>query len=225
MNILAIVQSASLFLDLERPQVVFSSTDRVWQEMASTINMAAQQILDDYDWSDLIRTATITGDGVQSAFPLPTDYSRMVKDASLIGQQVRFHPSQQVQNFNHWLELEAYPIPQWQQRWMIFGGNVNVFPAVSNTNTLRYGYITTQIVNGSDPTTFTADTDTFVLDDEMLRLGIIWNWKQAKGFDFAADLAKYEERKESVRFSDPSPQNIVIGGSRRGGYGLFGGFR
>jgi len=225
MNILAIVQSAALNLDLERPTTVFSSTDRTWQEMQDTVNTAALQILDDYDWSKLIKTATITGDGVATAFPLPSDYSRMVKDASLIGPGWLFYPTQQLQDFNIWLEMMNYPIATWQQHWMVFGGNLNVMPILPVNTPLSYGYISQNIVVGADPTTFTADTDTFVLDDEMLRLCIIWNWKKSKGYDFSAEIAQYQQRLEMQRFRDVgSRQNIVIGG-RRGRYtmpGVFG---
>lgn len=225
MNILQIVQSASLSIDVERPSALYANTDRTSLELTDTVNTAMLQILDDYDWSKLIRTATITGDGVAAAFPLPSDYSRMVKDASLIGPGWLFYPTQQVQDFNLWLEMLQYPIATWQQQWMAFGGNLNVMPILPAGTPLSYGYISQNVVNGADPTTFTADTDTFVLDDEMLRLCIIWNWKEAKGFDFSADLAKYQQRLEMQRFRDVgSRQNIVIGG-RRGRYtmpGVFG---
>lgn len=225
MNILAIVQSASLSLDLERPQTVFSSTDRTWQEMADTVNTASRQILDDYDWQRLIKTATLLGDGVVTTFALPDDYSRMVKDASLVGQFWRFWPAQQVQSFNQWLELQNYPITEWQQAWMVYGGNLHVMPALPLNESLTYGYISTSVVVGTDPSTFTADSDTYVLDDELLRLSIIWNWKESKGFDFSADLAKYQERMEKQRFRDVgSRQTIVSGGWRARGYGRFGGF-
>lgn len=225
MNILAIVQSASLSLDLERPQTVFASTDRTWQEMADTVNTASRQILDDYDWQKLIKTAVLAGTGVATSFPLPDDYSRMVKDASLVGTFWRFYPAQQVQDFNQWLMLQNYPIAEWQQAWMVYGGNMNVMPALPLNEILSYGYISTNVVVGSDPTTFTADSDTYFLDDELLRLSIIWNWKESKGFDFSADLAKYQERMEKQRFRDVgSRQNIVTGGWRARAYGWPGGF-
>lgn len=222
MNILQIVQSASLLIDVERPQALFASTDRTSLELVNTVNTAALQILDDYDWQRLIRTATIAGDGIATAFPLPSDYSRMVKDASLVGPNWRFYPAQQMQDFNHWLELIDYPVATWQQRWMVFGGNLNIMPVLPAAMPLSYGYISTSIVDGADPSAFTADTDNFVLDDELLRLAIIWNWKDAKGFDFSADLAKYQERLEKQRFRDVGSRQTIIGGGSRGRFTMPG---
>lgn len=215
MTILDIIRSASLSIDVERPQAVFADTGRTMLELADTANTAALQILDDYDWQRLIRTATITGTGAITAFPLPADYSRMVKDASLVGPNWTFYPAQQMQDFNHWLELLNYDIETWQQRWMVFGGNLNIMPVLPASETLTYGYISNSIVTGSDPTTFTADTDGFVLDDELLRLGIIWNWKKSKGFDFAAELAQYQERLEKLRFRDVGSRQTIISGRNR----------
>jgi hypothetical protein len=224
MNILQIVQAATLSIDVDRPQVLFTSTDRTALELIDTANTSALQILDDYDWQRLIRTATLTGDGVETSFALPDDYSRMVKDANLIGPNWRFFPAQQMQDFNLWLELIDYPVATWQQRWMVFGGNMNVMPIMPLGEPLNYGYISTSIVVGTDPTTFTADTDTFVLDDELLRLGIVWNWKKSKGYDFSAELAQYQQRLEMQRFRDVGARQTLILGGRRGRYTMPGAF-
>lgn len=224
MNILQIVQAATLSIDVDRPQVLFTSTDRTALELIDTVNTAALQILDEYDWQRLIRTATITGDGVLTAFPLPDDYSRMVKDASLVGPNWRFYPAQQMQDFNHWLELMDYPVATWEQRWMVFGGNLNIMPIMPLNTPLSYGYISTSIVGGPDLSTFTTDDDTFVLDDELLRLGIIWNWKKSKGYDFSAELAQYQQRMEMQRFRDVGSRQTLITGGRRGRYTIPGAF-
>jgi hypothetical protein len=224
MNIIQIVQSATLSIDVERPQTLYSNTDRTSLELTNTVNTAALQILDDYDWQRLIRPATIVGDGIQTAFPLPSDYSRMVRDASLIGPNWRFYPAQQLQDYNRWLELMNYPVATWEQRWMVFGGNLNIMPIMPLDTPLSYGYISTSIVIGADPTTFTADTDQFVLDDELLRLGIIWNWKSAKGYDFSSELAQYQQRLEMQRFRDVGSRQTIIGGGRRGRYTMPGAF-
>lgn len=217
MAVLQIAQRACLLIDLERPSSLYASTDRTMQELGDTINVAATQILDDYDWQALIRTASVVGDGVVSAFDLPSDYSRMVKDANLWGQSIQWVPSQQMQDYNHWLELETYSdLETWNQRWMIFGNQLHVRPVVPSLELLRYGYITKNIVNGADQTQFTADTDEFVLDDELLRLSIVWNWKKSKGFDFQADLAQYAERLEKLRFRDVGARQTIITGR---GYG------
>lgn len=212
MQILPLVRSACLYIDLEPPSALYAATDRTAMELGDVVNTAAKQILDDYDWQRLIKTATITGDGTATAFDLPDDYSRMVRDAGLWGPEGYWDPSQQVVDFNQWLELSTYSIETWQNRWAVFGGQLNIMPAVATGEVMNYGYISKNIVDGSDPTAFVQDTDSFVLDDELLKLSIIWNWKAAKGFDFQVDMAKYAERLEKLRFRDKGAKQTIISG-------------
>lgn len=212
MAVLDVIKQACLAVDLEQPSVVFSSTDRTWQEVAQMANVCARQILEEYDWRRLTKTYTITGNGLLTAFPFPADYDRMVKDANLWGSDYTLYPAQQVQDFNLWLELQSYAIETWQPRWAVFGGNVNVMPAIADQATLTYGYISNAIVNGSDATQFTADTDTFVLDERLLRLSFIWNWKKAKGFDFQAEAAEYEVAMNNARFKDVGARQTIYSG-------------
>lgn len=216
MTVLDIVKQAVLVLDLDQPSVLFSSTDRTWLEMAQMVNTCVKQILEEYDWQRLIKTATITGDGVSLSFPLPADYDRMVKDANLWTPTYTYYPSQQVQDFNLWLQMQSWAIETWQPRWMLYGGNLNVMPVLPTGDTLAYGYISNALVSGADTSKFTADTDNFVLDDELLRLSIIWNWKKAKGYDFQAEAAEYAEAINRARFKDVGARQTIISGRGSG---------
>lgn len=215
MAILDVVQSIAFDVGLEVPSVIYSSTDRTWQKMGVMVNTCARQILEEYDWQRLIKTHTITGDGMASAFSMPTDYDRMVKDANLWGSSYTFYPAQQIQDFNYWLELLSYDVETWQPRWAVFGGNINVLPAIEAAETLSFGYISNGIVTGTDTTKFTADTDTFVLDERLLRLSLIWNWKKSEGRDFQPEAQEYAEAMSRAKFKDPGARQTLISGRGR----------
>lgn len=212
MSVLSVVQEASvLSLGLEKPSVLFTNTSRTWVEMCALVNECARQILEDYDWAALKKVATVTGDGTLTAFPLPSDYDRMVKDANLQGDGFSYYPSQQVTDFNQWVEMLSWSIDSWEQRWSVFGGNLNILPALPTTEPLTYGYISRNIVNNSQPE-FVADTDTFTLDERLLKLSIIWNWKANKGMDYAGDLQKYEDAMAKARFKDNGSRQTIYSG-------------
>lgn len=224
MTVLSVIKDVALLVDLEQPSVVYSSTDRTWLEMGAMANTCARQILEEYDWQRLIKTATLTGDGALTAFSLPADYDRMVRDANLWGPTWTFYPSQQVGDFNQWLQLQSYAIETWEPRWAVFGGNLNIMPVMANGETLNYGYISNAIVNGADSTQFTADTDTFVLDERLLKLSMIWNWKKAKGFDFQAEAAEYSEAIGRARFKDKGAHQTIYSGRSTRYWPNVGGF-
>jgi len=214
--IIDIVKSIAFDVGLEVPSVLYSSTERTWQKMGVMVNTCARQILEEYDWQRLIKTATVAGDGVLSAFPLPDDYDRMVSDANLWGSSYTWYPSQQVPDFNSWLALNSYDADTWEPRWGLFGGKLNVLPALAAGENLNYGYISNAIVVGATPSEFTADTDTFVLDDRLLRLSLIWNWKKSEGRDFQPEAQEYVEAMSRAKFKDPGARQTIRSG--RAGY-------
>lgn len=214
MSVLSVARDAALSLGLEQPSVLFTNTTRTWVEMISVINESARQILEDYDWQRLKKVATVTGNGVDLSFPLPSNYDRMVADANLWGPTYTYYPSQQVQDFNLWLEMQSWSMETWQQHWSVFGGDLNIMPILPLGETLTYGYISNDIVNGSQ-SEFTADTDTFTLDERLLKLSVIWNWKANKGQDYAGDLQKYEEAMNRAKFKDPGARQTIYSGRGR----------
>lgn len=232
MTVLSVVQGASLSLGLEYPSVLFSATTRTAMELQETANECALQILQAYDWSILKRIATFTGDGIASAFALPADYDRMVKDANIWGPSMTFYPSQQVSDFNQWVQLLSDNVETWQPRWAVFGSSVgsapnrvdlNMLPPPALAEVYSFGYISNGIAYtfgdvGPDATLlrrFTSDDQVFRLSERLLKQSIIWNWKKAKGQDYAADLAEYEETMSDLTFKDTGARQTIISGRGR----------
>lgn len=213
MTVLSTIQSVAAVVDIEIPSVVYSSTDRTMIEMGVMANTCARQILEEYDWQRLKKIATITGDGTATTFSLPADYDRMVKDANLVGPSFTFHAHSQITDANQWLELQSYEIPSWEPRWSLFGGSLNVLPALGSTLILQYFYISNWIVNGTQAE-FTADTDTFVLDERLLRLCMIWNWKAQKGQEYSNELQDYQEAMSRATFKDPGTRQAITSSRR-----------
>jgi hypothetical protein len=57
---------------------------------------------------------------------------------------------------------------------------------------------------------FLNDTDVFELDERLLKLGMIWQWKAQKGTPYAEDMATYEDALARVAGAD-KPMPIIIG--------------
>lgn len=226
MTILSVVQKAALYLGLEVPATFYTNTGRTWQEMQVIVSDCVSEVLMEYDWQAVKKIATITGDGVQTEFDMPADYGRMVRDAHMWTNFFVFWPGVQVQSVDSWLAMEevgffATPVPM----WIIFGNKFHIRPALGSGETLRYFYISNFVVKnaGSDIGTnsgFTLDTQSFVLDEDLLRLCIVYNWKMRNGQDYASDLQAYEDHKSYLIGQDKGPRVIVEGRSQR--MGAFG---
>ncbi len=216
MTVLDVVRSAATRMDLEIPSALFVTQDRTWVEVADQVNTCARQILEEYDWERLKKIAVINGDGVTEDFNLPSDYDRMTRDARLWDQTSPWWNVGQVTS-EAWLALEEDSNLSWRALWTIFGGQMHIRSAPQAGQNIKYFYITNALVNGANSTAFTADSDSFVLDERLLKLSLIWNWRKNKGYDYASDLQEYQEALSYAIGKDKGPRRIYEG-SNRGGY-------
>lgn len=216
MTVLSVIQSAATVIGLEVPSVVFSATSREMVEIQRLVNNSARQILEEYDWQRLKKIATITGDGSDEDFALPTDYDRMVKDATLWSSESVFDNLIHVLSSDEWLMLDTQSMMVVGPFWTIYGDQIHIKPARANGELVKYFYVSNYVVKSTgssvgDKTAFTADDDSFVLDERLLTLNVIWNWKKAKGQDYTAELTDYQEAMSYAVGKDKGSRKIIVG--------------
>jgi len=219
MSVLTVAQQVSLSVGIGRPLTVFASTSREGQEMQAVANEAAAVIADAFDWQALLRVQMFTGTGSSESFDLPDDYRRMQENASLWSSRYRAD-IRHIVSTDEWLSLDVYPIGDTFGVWTIFGGKMHVRPVMSAGETVRFFYVSNAL-SSSGPT-FTNDTDIFALDERLLKLCMIYLWKQEKGQDFTAELSDFEMALDKARNRDAGSKPVLsgnVGGSRnrRGG--------
>lgn len=219
MTILSVIQEAAKYIGVNVPDQVFASTDREHVELASIAQEMAERIATGHDWQKFSRIATITGDGSTEAFDLPSDYDRMLVKASVWSSSLETALSP-ITSLDKWLELDVQSFDFVINAWTIYGGQMNIKPALATGVTAKYFYQSNLIVapaSGSNKVAFTADDDTFRLDERLLRLGIIWRWKEMKGQSYAEPMADYEELKERLVVRDRGSRMMRIGRVRMPG--------
>jgi hypothetical protein len=221
-TILNLIQEACPFIGLSVPSAVFSSTAREHIELQQIANEMAERIaFDTHDWTKLKVKATLTGDGTSESFFLPEDYRRMLKTSSLWPAN-NFHcPLYHEPDTDQWLAMETFGFPLATGAWTMIGEEIFIKPIVTNAAEIQFFYLTNLIVlDALDQfkTSFTSDDDAFVLDGRLLRLGIIWMWKQLKGFPFEEDLQTYEDALDRLSVDDKGPR-VIRSGSRRVRFG------
>lgn len=207
MALLSVCQDVALTVGVEVPTVVAAGTTRTARELLSLANGMAQRIAyDSRDWSALKTLATFTGDGVLTQFALPTDYKRMLKDTRLLSSTAPHYPLTHYPSSDDWLALQAQGYTPPFGGWTIIGSNVQVSPALANAATIKFYYLSKYPVTASTgqvtKTEFSADTDLFRLDERLLKLGMIWQWKANKGAPYAEDMATFEDALANVAGAD-----------------------
>lgn len=220
-SVLEIVQAAAPKLGIAVPSALFSATDRTEVELRSILNEVAERIVRAHDWSALKTLETNTGDGVTVGFSLPSDYVRMPKDGQIWSSRWQ-NPLTPVSS-DEWLMLDVQDYDLVTGAWIILGGQIQFNPPLTATETAKWFYVSGNYavpVSGANKSAFSADDDTFILDDRLLELMLIWEYRQRKGLDYAEDLANAEVAL-GQQISEDRGARIISQRSRAGARGAF----
>jgi len=218
MTVLSVTREAcTQGIALEQPTLLIGSTTREVVELAGLVQDVADMIARSFEWQKLNAIATITGDGATEDFDLPADYDRMLKKSQLWSSSLET-PLSPISGRDKWLGLDVQSFDFVINAWIIYGGQVHVKPALATGVTAKYWYQSNKKVVATDGTTtkasFTADSDVFRLDEQLLKYGLIWRWRSMKGLPYAEDLATYGRRLEQLASDDKGSRMIRIGRSR-----------
>jgi len=222
MSILSVAQDISPFTGIDRPDALFASDVQAHVELAAIANRAADEISGMYEWQVLSKKGTFTGDGVKTAFDLPSDFSRFTTDSageSNIVTPIMAGPMYRIADLDDWLYREIKDIGRVTYSWIMYGGQVHIEPALPNAVVASYFYQSKNIVsNGATTPTFkpafNADGDVFRLDERLLMLCMLWMWRHSKGQTYAQYTAEFETRKSRLIAADKGPRSVSLGRSR-----------
>lgn len=220
MSVLTIVQSVMGRLSLTQPTVVFTSTDRNVIQFKELLLEEAEWLSKEGSpsgWQSLQNEWTfVTVAAIQqSNMPIPADLRRFVPD-SVFNRSTNRKVSgpltpQQYQQAQIWPQLSA-PYLTYRER----NSQLLIDPAPPAGETIAYEYISSYWAlssAGNPKAAFTSDDDTSYLDEELLKLGLRWRWKEAKGLDYAEDLATAQRAVALALGDDGSSGMLNQGGT------------
>lgn len=216
MTLISVVREVCAPVGVTAPTSVFSNitSNRTMQEMLALANEMAQRIAaDTRNWTALKQMATLVGDGVTTAFDFPADYLRLpitsnVWLSSSTQAPMRFFP-----DTDEWAKRRAAGTADGRGEWTILRKQMHIFPVMPVGVSATFIYMSKNAVAlaaGGFGDAFITDNDTFVLDERLLKLGMIWQWKANKGSPYAEDMGTYSDAlMTAMGFDSPAP--IIIG--------------
>ena len=216
MALLSVVKDVCAAVGVLVPTSVFSNItgNRTAQEMLALANETAQRIAyDTRDWVKLRKVNTMVGDGVVTAFDLPADYQRMLLTSNVWLSTTPLTPARFIPDTDLWLNRRARNYSDAYGEWTIIGSQMMLWPAMGSTVTAYFAYLQKNCIaltSGGFGDSFLTDTDTFVLGDRILKLGMTWQWKAQKGSPYQEDLNTYADALTYLMGHD-SPAPILVG--------------
>lgn len=201
MNIQEIIKKATVRMkEPEIPNVANSASEQAMIYLESA-NKVAKSIAEMYNWSNLILDYEITTVQGVKEYALPSDYSKLNSTYLYNIDNNLYIPSEDADRA---LAAEASKTTTWTSaRYRLVRDNISFTVPADQANTIKFSYITNAIVKNTESGTiykeqFTTNADIFLLDNELLVLGIIIDLKQQYGFDFSLDSNEFNKRYDML---------------------------
>jgi len=197
MTMLATIQRFCRRTNLTVPSAVIGTTDPQVSQIYSILEEEGAELSGRGSWQYLTYETTHT--------TVATESQGSIDD--IAPNNFRY-----IKNDTIWDRTENLPVividgPDWQAekgfsatspryRARIRTNELIVTPVPVAGNTWAFEYVTWNWILDNDGSTtkqyFTEDTDTFLLPDAIVQMGLRWRWKKEKGFEYAEDFRTYE---------------------------------
>jgi hypothetical protein len=213
MTLLTIIQRTCGVLGLPQPSAVVGSSDRQTLQLLELLYEEGESLLNVHDWSWALTTKTFTclASEAQTGEP-PTTFLRFTRPGQgeyIVWNDTNNQPIIGPMSASDWTEYLARGVTEYPQYWRLIDGVLNISsPVVSQS--IRYEYVSKSWTsNSADYTVFGADTDTIEFPENLVRRGLKWRFKQAKGLDYAEDMRSYELLKAEAIANDKGAASIT----------------
>ena len=150
MTILSVFQAASTRIGIERPTGVMSSGEQEHIELAAMANEVGEMIARAAEWQVLTRLRTMTGDGSDTDFVLPSDFGWFVEGTELRSSNWPGQKLRHVLDRDEWLRNLLVPSNPAPPDWTLFDGAVHFNPAPASGETIKFYYVSNQFATGID---------------------------------------------------------------------------
>jgi len=221
MSLLTCVQDAMVLCGFESPSAVYSSSDPTVSQFKTLSQVEGDILSRRYDWRALKVLGTMTGDGSSTEFSLPTDFDRFVAGFPLYLDESPQLPLEMVTD-DRMLALKVAQTNPTRPVWRLFGDAIEFYPAPETTDVIKIEYRSKYWIVDETLTTrqtrWTADTDVAVIPERLITLGVVWRYKQAKGFDYGEDFRTYQYEVTKAGSVDGGRQTIVMRSNFIGDY-------
>lgn len=221
MSLLTCVQNACDRIGIVRPSAVVASTDQQVLRLLGYAQQEGKDLARKYDWQVLTKETTweSTATAVQTSAGLtiiPTDFDRM-KDGTFYNRTDKravYGPMTP----EEWQYDKSVVSRVFIEAYRMRGDQLLLTPADTSGDTLAFEYVSKKWVtqqSGTATAVWTADTDTAILNEELITLGIVWRFKAAQGFDYAEEFRTYELQCANEYMRDGGSRTLNAAGRAR----------
>jgi len=217
MNLLSLVQKCCQRTNLPTPATVYGSTDAQILQMLGLLEEEVNDLASRPTWQVLQREASHTTLALEDQ----GDINTLFPGFSFYRNETMWDTTDRLPvigpvSGSDWQEIKAVFAngPRYQFRFR--GNHLLVNPIPTAGHAWKFEYESRYAILDVDGTTlkefFTSDTDTFILPDNLLLMGLRWRWMREKGLDYGELFATYERQVKIAMGNDGGALTLSMEG-------------
>lgn len=205
MSVLTVIQQVCGRTNVPVPATVLGNTDTQVVQMLRLLEEIGNDMAKRGDWEGITREATHVSLAAEDQGAIATIASngfRNLKNGTFWDRTNKL-PILGPLNDQAWQTRKAMTTTGPRYAFRLRGGKLLITPTPTAGYTWAFEYLSKNWMLGIDGTTYkqyaTFDSDTILLPDDVLMIGLRWVWKKEKGLDYAEDFQMYETQiKDSL---------------------------
>jgi hypothetical protein len=213
MTLLSICRDASDEIGIPQPASVAGNTDPIAQKLLRYANKVGNSLMKAVPWQSLRKEQTFTAiAGETQTGIIPADFDRFVPETfwdrsatALLSGPI---------SSTEWGGLKASSYSGSIRKFIYRGGIVAVVPVFAGGESLAFEYVSAKWVLATDAVTykaaFSADTDTSLIDEELLTLGVAWEYLNGEGLPSQRVELAYRDRLKMMIDNDQPTAGVMI---------------
>lgn len=217
-SLLSICQGALREIgEFEVPASIVGNANLTAVQMLALAQREGRELSRRFNWQALVKEHTFTTTASTASYALPTDF-RFIIGATWWDRTNYwrlFGPASAQQ----WQELKSGIIADGIRRWFRIRADlflIHPTPTVTG-DTIAYDYMSNswcETAAGAALSSWAADTNVGVLDEELMQMGLVWRFLKAKGLAYGEELGSYEREVDKAMGRDGGAPMLNMGGTK-----------
>lgn len=228
MSVLTVIQYVCGRTNVPVPVTVLGNTDTQIVQMLRLFEEEGNDLARRGDWNGITFEATHTSLAAEdqgAITSIATNGFRDIKNGTFWDRTNKL-PITGPLNDQQWQRLKGMTTTGPRYRFRIRGGKLLINPTPTAGYSWAFEYVSKNWMLGVDGVTYkqyaTLDTDTLLLPEDLVLMGVRWRWKKEKGLDYAEDFATYERQvKDALGRDGGKPRLHMDGGRQEAQPGIF----
>src|SRR5574343_284370 len=217
MTMLSVVQQFCLRTGIPKPSAVYGSTDSQVLQAMALLEEEGNDLATRHDWQALVAEASHTTVATEDQGAVSTIASNGFRHIcnETIWDRTNNLPIVGPLDGKDWQAIKGMTSTGARYRYRIRGGHLLITPTPDAGYSWYFEYVSKNWILGADGTTykeyFTLDTDTILLPESIVLMGLRWRWKKEKGLEYAEDFRTYETQVMDALSRNGMKQTLNMG--------------